>query len=73
MSIRSCNQPHSVVERAKVKHGQPIELIGDVARVDEGKVTVNLGVPVTVDINTVTLVTAYVPPKRKTPLVDKAT
>ncbi|MBZ9761994.1 hypothetical protein LB553_14075 [Mesorhizobium sp. CA8] len=74
VSIPSYNQPHSIVNRtSKVKHGQPIELRGDVTRVDGDKVTVNLGVPVTVDIATVKLVTAYVPPKRKTPLVDKAT
>ncbi|MBZ9659484.1 hypothetical protein LB523_10545 [Mesorhizobium sp. ESP-6-4] len=74
VSIPSYNQPHSIVDRtSKVKHGQPIELIGDVTRVDEGKVTVNLGVPVTVNANTVRLVSAYVPPKRKTPLIDKAT
>lgn len=36
-------------------------------------VTVNLGVPVTVNADTVRLVTAYVPPKRKMPLVDKST
>ncbi|WP_318012138.1 hypothetical protein [Mesorhizobium sp. CA14] len=74
MSIPSYGQPHSIIDRtSKVKRGQPIDLIGDVTRVDEGKVTVNLGVPVTVDIGTVKLVTAYVPPKRKTPLVDKPT
>ncbi|WP_281405922.1 hypothetical protein [Mesorhizobium sp. B3-1-7] len=38
-----------------------------------GKATVNLGVPVTVNADKVRLVTAYVPPKRKTPLVDKPT
>ncbi|PBB16511.1 hypothetical protein [Mesorhizobium sp. WSM4313] len=74
VSIPSYGQPHSIVDRtSKVKHGQPIELIGDVTRVDEGKVTVSLGVPVTVDANTVRLVTTHVPPKRKTPLVDKVT
>ncbi|TPJ30156.1 MULTISPECIES: hypothetical protein [unclassified Mesorhizobium] len=74
VSIPSYSQPHSIVDRiSKVKHGQPIELIGDVTRVNEGKVTVNLGVPVTVDIDAVRLVTAYVPPKRKAPLVDKPT
>ncbi|WP_348628327.1 hypothetical protein [Mesorhizobium sp. WSM4313] len=47
VSIPSYGQPHSIVDRiSKVKHGQPIELIGDVTRVDEGKVTVNLGLPV---------------------------
>ncbi|UCI33260.1 hypothetical protein FJW03_07475 [Mesorhizobium sp. B4-1-4] len=74
VSISSYNQPHSILDRtSKVTRGQPIELIGDVVRVDEGKVTVNLGVPVTVDAATVRLMTAYVPPKRKRPLVDKPT
>ncbi|MBZ9763982.1 hypothetical protein LB553_24305 [Mesorhizobium sp. CA8] len=72
--IPSYNQPHSTVDRTStVKQGQPIKLIGDVTRVGDGKVTVNLGVPLTVNADTVRLVTAYVPPKRKTPLVDKAT
>ncbi|BCG83371.1 hypothetical protein [Mesorhizobium sp. 113-3-3] len=54
-----------------VKKGQPIELSGDVLRVDEKTVTVNLSPPVTVDIGVVRLVTSYVPPARKKPLVDK--
>ena len=33
--------------------------------------TVNLGVPVTVKADTLRLVTRYVPPKRKAPLVDE--
>ncbi|TIW62961.1 MAG: hypothetical protein E5V48_02545 [Mesorhizobium sp.] len=74
VSIPSYHQPHSIVDRTlKVIKGQHIELVGDVTHVDEGKVTVNLGVPVTVNAETVRLVTRYVPPKRKTPLVDKAT
>ncbi|UCI10758.1 hypothetical protein [Mesorhizobium sp. B1-1-8] len=74
VSIPSYNHSHSIVDRtSKVKMGQPIELTGSVTRVDERTVTVNLGVPVTVDISTVRLVNAYVLPKRKTPLVDKAT
>ncbi|WP_434723033.1 hypothetical protein [Mesorhizobium sp. RIZ17] len=76
VSIPSYGQPHSIVDRTtKVKQGQPIELVGDVTHVDDeaGKVTVNLGVPVTVSADTLRLVTRYVPPKRKTPLVDKAT
>ncbi|WP_301006852.1 hypothetical protein [Mesorhizobium sp.] len=32
---------------------------------------VKLGVPVTVNMNTIRLVTSYVPPKRKTAFVDK--
>ncbi|WP_197507483.1 hypothetical protein [Mesorhizobium sp. AA23] len=50
-----------------------IELRGDVTRVNEGRVTINLGVPVTVNADTVRLVTPYKPPTRKTPLVDKPT
>jgi 2-phosphoglycerate kinase len=76
VSIPSYGQPHSILDRtSKVKQGQEIELIGDVTYVDEeaGKVTVNLGIPVTVKADTLRLVTRYMPPKRKTPLVDKAT
>ncbi|WP_348631190.1 hypothetical protein [Mesorhizobium sp. WSM3224] len=40
-------------------------------RVDDGKVTINLGIPVTVNPDTVRLVIAYKPPTRKKPLVDK--
>lgn len=71
VSIPTYGQLHSIVETAKVAKGQPIELIGDVTYVDEedGKVTVNLGIPVTVKADTLRLV----PPKRKTALVDKAT
>ncbi|TIP06664.1 MAG: hypothetical protein E5X72_00170 [Mesorhizobium sp.] len=74
VSIPSYGHPHSIVDRTSaVKKGQPIELIGDVTHIDEGKVTVNLGIPVTVNADILRLVTRYVPPKRKTPLVDKAT
>ncbi|RUU11024.1 hypothetical protein EOD23_11550 [Mesorhizobium sp. USDA-HM6] len=74
VSIPSYGFPHSIVDKiSKVKRGQPIELVGDVTRIDEAKVTINLGVPVTVDLDKVRLVTPYVPPKRKTPLVDKPT
>jgi hypothetical protein len=74
VSIPSYGHPHSIVDKiSKVKRGQPIELVGDVTRIDEGKVTLNLGLPVTVDLDKVRLVTPYKPPTRKTPLVDKAT
>ncbi|WP_348628662.1 MULTISPECIES: hypothetical protein [unclassified Mesorhizobium] len=74
VSIPSYGQPHSIVDRtAKVKPAQEIELRGDVTRVDEDKVTINLGIPVTVNADTVRLVTPYKPPTRKTPLVDKPT
>lgn len=75
VSIPSYGFPHSIVDRTskEVKKGQPIELIGDVTHIDGDLVTVNLGVPVTVNVDTLRLVTSYVAPKRKTPLVDKAT
>ncbi|AZO23395.1 MAG: hypothetical protein E5W38_04690 [Mesorhizobium sp.] len=72
VSIPSYGFPHSIVDRtSKVKKGQPVELIGDVTHIDGEWVTVNLGVPVTVNIDTLRLVTAYKPPTRKAPLVDK--
>ncbi|TGP88934.1 MULTISPECIES: hypothetical protein [unclassified Mesorhizobium] len=74
VSIPSYGFPHSIVDRtSKVKKGQPIELIGDVTHIDGEWVTVNLGVPVTVNMDTLRLVTAYKPPARKSPLVDKPT
>ena len=74
VSIPSYGFPHSIVDRTStLKKGQPIELTGDVLRVDEKTVTVNLSPPVTVDISTVRLVTTYVAPQRKKPLVDKPT
>ncbi|MER8645743.1 hypothetical protein [Mesorhizobium sp. M1252] len=75
VSIPSYNFPHSILDRTtKVKRGQQIELVGNVTYVDEegGKVTIILGPPVTVDIDKVRLVQAYVPPKRKKPLRDMA-
>ncbi|TGV61530.1 hypothetical protein EN784_03890 [bacterium M00.F.Ca.ET.141.01.1.1] len=74
VSIPSYGFPHSIVDQtSKVKKGQPIELIGDVTHIDGEWVTVNLGVPVTVNMDTLRLVTAYKPPARKSPLVDKPT
>ncbi|OWK20725.1 hypothetical protein [Mesorhizobium amorphae] len=73
VSIPSYGFPHSIVDRTStLKKGQSIELTGDVLRVDEKTVTVNLSPPVTVDIGAVRLVTSYVPPMRKKPLIDKA-
>ncbi|PBB16531.1 hypothetical protein [Mesorhizobium sp. WSM4313] len=72
VSIPLLSQPHSIVDRASKGTGSRSGYWRRDPSAD-GKVTVNLGVPVTVDIGTVTLVTAYVSPKRKTPLVDKAT
>ncbi|PBB84122.1 hypothetical protein EN817_11340 [Mesorhizobium sp. M3A.F.Ca.ET.174.01.1.1] len=74
VTIPSYGFPHSLVDRtSKVKKGQLMELIGDVTHVDGEWLTINLGVPVTVNGDTVRLVTAYKPPARKTPLIDKAT
>ncbi|TPI34604.1 hypothetical protein FJW08_03195 [Mesorhizobium sp. B3-2-1] len=41
--------------------------------IDGNRVTVNLGIPVTLDADTVKLMTPYKPPTRRIPLVDKAT
>ncbi|PBC02290.1 hypothetical protein CK220_21145 [Mesorhizobium sp. WSM3860] len=72
VSIPSYGQPHSIIDRtATVKRGQPIELVGDVTRVNGNRVTVKLGVPVTVDIDKVRLVTTSKPPARKAPLVQR--
>lgn len=74
MSIPSYGFPHSIVDRtSKAKKGQQMELIGDVTYIDGGWVTVNLGVPVTVNMDTLRLVTAYKVTTRKTPLADKPT
>ncbi|WP_192245048.1 hypothetical protein [Mesorhizobium silamurunense] len=74
VSIPSYGFPHSIVDRtSKVKKGQQIELVGDVTHIDGEWVTVNLGVQVTVNMDTLRLVTAYKPPSRKTALIDKPT
>lgn len=68
VSIPSYGFPHSIVDRTSaLKKGQLIELTGDVLRVDEKTVTLNLSPPVTVDVSTVRLVTRYVAPQRKKP------
>ncbi|WP_353025935.1 hypothetical protein [Mesorhizobium sp. M0991] len=56
--------------KSKVKRGQQIELAGEITRIDEegGKVTIDMGPPVTLDIDKVRLVEKYRPPKRKKPL-----
>ncbi|MER8393474.1 hypothetical protein NKH98_23515 [Mesorhizobium sp. M0833] len=73
VSIPSYNFPHSIVDsKSKVKRGQQIELMGEVTRIDEegGKVTIDLGPLVTVDLGKVKPVEKYRPPKRKKPLRD---
>ncbi|TGP22654.1 MULTISPECIES: hypothetical protein [unclassified Mesorhizobium] len=74
VSIPSYGFPHSIIDKTStVKKGQPVELIGDVTHIDGQWVTVNLGVPVTVNMDMLRLVTACKPPSRKTALVDKPT
>ncbi|TGS79735.1 hypothetical protein EN818_30995, partial [Mesorhizobium sp. M3A.F.Ca.ET.175.01.1.1] len=59
VSIPTYGFPHSIVDRtSKVKRGQPVELTGDVTHIDEGRVTIDLGVPVTVNADRVRVVTA---------------
>ncbi|WP_353685286.1 hypothetical protein [Mesorhizobium sp.] len=72
MSIPSYNFPHSIIDHSKVKKGQPIELRGEITRIDDegGRATIDLGTLVTVDIDNVRLVEKYRPPKRKKPLRD---
>ncbi|WP_352835348.1 hypothetical protein [Mesorhizobium sp. M0664] len=55
-----------------MKKGQQIELTGEITRVDEegGRVTIDLGPLVTIDIDKVRLVEKYRTPKRKKPLRD---
>lgn len=72
VSIPSYSFPHSIIDHTKVKKGQPIELRGEVTRIDDGKVTVDLGPLVTVDLEKVRLVEKYRPPKRRKALVDEA-
>ncbi|RWO22799.1 hypothetical protein [Mesorhizobium sp.] len=72
VSLAGYNFPHSIRDTSKVKRGQKIELLGEVTRVDDEKVTVvgeHLGV--TVGTEAVNLVERYKPPKRKKPLVDE--
>lgn len=71
VSLAGYNFPHSIRDTSKVKRGQKIELLGEVTRVDDEKVTVvgpDLGV--TVGIEAVKLVEKR-KPARKKPLVDE--
>ncbi|MER9883899.1 hypothetical protein NKJ65_33645 [Mesorhizobium sp. M0118] len=73
VSIPTYPFPHSIVDtKSKVNRGQQIELTGEITRIDEegGKVTIDMGPLVTVDIDKVRLVEKYRPPKRKKPLRD---
>ncbi|TPI21663.1 hypothetical protein FJW08_31560 [Mesorhizobium sp. B3-2-1] len=73
VSIPSYGQPHSIIDMtSNLQKGQHIELIGNVTHLLDGKrVTVNLGIPITVDASVVRLVNAYKAPTRKKPLVDR--
>jgi hypothetical protein len=57
VEIPSYNFPHSIVDgTTKAVKGQHIELTGAVvARIDDGKVTVTLGIPVAVGLDKVRL------------------
>jgi hypothetical protein len=73
ISIPSYRFPYSIFA-PKAKLREKLELTGEVTRVDDdaGKVTVQIGSLVTVDIDKVRLVTKYRPPQRRVPLRDKA-
>lgn len=63
LAIPSYGFPYSIRDsKSKVKKGQPWELTGDVIHIDGDRVTVNLGVPVTVEADKLRLVSAYEPP-----------
>jgi hypothetical protein len=73
VSIPSYGFPHSIKDsKSKVKRGQQIDLMGEITRIDEegGRVTIDMGPLVTVDIDKVRLVEKYRAPKRKKPLPD---
>ncbi|PAP92221.1 hypothetical protein CIT31_29740 [Mesorhizobium wenxiniae] len=57
---------------AAPEKGQQIELTGEITRIDEegGRVTIDMGPLVTVDIDKVRLVEKCRAPKRKKPLRD---
>lgn len=63
LSIPSYGFPYSVRDsKSKVKKGDSWELVGDVTHIDGSRVTVDVGFPVTVDIDKLRLVSAYKPP-----------
>ncbi|MER8882582.1 hypothetical protein [Mesorhizobium sp. M0816] len=72
VSLPSYGFPHSIRDsKSKVKRGQQIELRGEVTRIDEGNVTIDLGPLVTVDREKVRLVEKYRPPTRNKRLRDE--
>ncbi|MER9216672.1 hypothetical protein NKI54_32590 [Mesorhizobium sp. M0663] len=65
VSIPGYDFPHSIIDHIKVNRGQQIDLKGEVTRIDEDTVTIDLGPLVTVDRDKVRLMEKYRPPKRK--------
>lgn len=64
LSIPSYNYPHSIRDTSsKVRKGDHRELVGDVTHIDGDRITVDLGVPVTVDADKLRVVRAYKPPR----------
>lgn len=62
VSIPTYGFPHSIVDRTtKVKKGQVVELTGNVIHIDGDRITINLGVPVTVDRDRLRLAARYRP------------
>ncbi|MER8795314.1 hypothetical protein NKH75_14100 [Mesorhizobium sp. M0984] len=70
VSIPGYDFPHSIIDHTKVNRGQQIDLKGEVTRIDENTVTIDLGPLVTVDRGKVRLVEKYRPPKRPKALAD---
>ncbi|MER8824222.1 hypothetical protein NKH70_31550 [Mesorhizobium sp. M0991] len=69
VSIPDYDFPHSIIDHTKVNRGQQIDLKGEVTRIDEDTVTIDLGPLVTVDRDKVRLMEKYRPPKRRKALV----
>ncbi|MER9580135.1 hypothetical protein NKI78_31905 [Mesorhizobium sp. M0400] len=69
VSIPGYDFPHSIIDHSKVNRGQQIDLKGEVTRIDEDTVTIDLGPLVTVDRDKVRLMEKYRPPKRRKALV----
>ncbi|MER8940335.1 hypothetical protein NKH82_12610 [Mesorhizobium sp. M0915] len=70
VSIPGYDFPHSIIDHTKVNRGQQIDLKGEVTRIDEDTVTIDLGPLVTVDRERARLVEKYRPPKRRKALAD---
>jgi hypothetical protein len=75
ISIPGYNFPHSIPAPAKAKPGDQVQLTAEVKRSDpeDGTVTIHLslGGTITIPAATVRLAARYVPPKRRSPLIDK--